>query len=114
MVAGFGQCPLDEVRCGVVLHRIGRYGIRPQQPAPADERIAGPVRCEVEVQVLHAVAEDVHVHLVCGGGLAQSCGHPCEHRAERCRLRSVEVGDGGDVAVRFEMGETCHGTAQGD
>ncbi len=58
------------------------------------------------------IAEHVHVDLVRAGSHAHDRGDPCQGRAQGRGLGPIKVGDEGNVAVGFEVGESDDGTVK--
>ena len=111
-VCGCSQRVLHRGRGSLMDCGIHVLGVGLKEPRTTGQRVARPMRCEIEVQVGHAVAEDVHVYLVGGGGRAQGGGDTSQDRPQRRCFHAVEVGDEGNVAVRFEVSESDHGPLQ--
>src|SRR5215207_1723745 len=98
MVAGGG-------RDGSVGCLVGVASARFEQAGTAAQRVAGPVRREVEMQVRHMVAEHIDIHLVRACGLPKRTRDGGQGRAERGRFWAVEIGDEGDMAFGFQVSE---------
>jgi len=66
------------------------------------------------MQMRNAIAEHVHVYLVRRGSRSHGVGGSRQNRPQRRRLRPVEVGDEGNMAVGFEVSESHYGTVKHD
>jgi hypothetical protein len=86
-----------------VYGEVGVDGIPVEEARSAAQGVAGPVWCEVEMQVRRVIAEDEDVGLVGVCRVAQSLRDASKHRAERGGLRPVQVGDERNVTPGLEV-----------